>query len=262
MSRTGLWDTHAHLDDEQFNGDRQQLLERLAQDMEGVINPGCDAASSAFAVELAEKYSFIYAAVGYHPENLRGLPKAYLEQLAVWAAHPKVVAIGEIGLDYYWQENEPRKVQRRVLLEQIDLAKQFGLPVIIHDRDAHGDMLEIFQKQVTGVQAVFHCFSGSLEMAKELVKRGHYFGFGGTSTYKNAQKVREVLRYIPRERLLFETDSPYLSPVPLRGKRNNPAYTELTARSAAALLGVEYEELAAQERENTLRLFGRIKGGK
>ena len=260
MSRTGLWDTHAHLDDERFDGDRPQLLARLAQDMEGVINPGCDGASSAFAVKLAEENPFIYAAVGYHPENLRGLPENYLEQLAVWAAHPKVVAIGEIGLDYYWQENEPRDVQKRVLLEQIDLAKQFGLPVIIHDRDAHGDMLELFQKEVTGVQAVFHCFSGSLEMAKELVKRGHYFGFGGTSTYKNAQKVREVLKFVPLERVLFETDCPYLAPVPYRGKRNEPAYTELTARNAAAVLGMEYEALAAQERENTLRLFAKING--
>lgn len=259
MSRTGLWDSHAHLDDEAFNNDREALLAQLQQDLDGVVNPGCDGPSSAMAVELAEKYSFIYAAVGYHPENLRGIPQNYLEQLAVWAAHPKVVAIGEIGLDYYWKENEPREVQRRIFLEQIDLAKQFDLPIIIHDRDAHGDMLELFQKEVSGVEAVFHCFSGSLEMAKELAKRGYYFGFGGTSTYKNAQKVREVLQYVPKELILLETDSPYLSPVPFRGKRNNPGYVEYTARNAAALLNMELEELAALTAANTKRLFKKIR---
>ena len=172
MSRTGLWDTHAHLDDPAFAKDRKELLAQLEQDLDGIINAGCDAPSSAMAVELAEQYDFIYAAVGYHPENLKGIAPNYLEQLAAWAVHPKVVAIGEIGLDYYWKENEPKEVQKRIFLEQIDLAKQFDLPIIIHDREAHGDMLELFQKEVKGVQAVFHCFSGSLEMAKELAKRG------------------------------------------------------------------------------------------
>lgn len=259
MSRTGLWDSHAHLDDPDFARDRDELIKQLELDLDGIVNPGCDKASSAFAVELAEKYPFIYAAVGYHPENLKGLPKDYLEQLAVWATHPKVVAIGEIGLDYYWKENEPREVQKRVLLEQIDLARQFDLPVIIHDRDAHGDMLEIFQKEVKGVTAVFHCFSGSLEMAKELAKRGHYFGFGGTSTYKNANKVREVLLNVPKELIVVETDSPYLSPVPFRGKRNNPGYVEYTAKNAALLLDMDFAELADLTRTNTLRLFKKIR---
>ena len=227
--------------------------------MDGIVNPGCDAESSAKAVALAEKHPFIYAAVGYHPENLKGIADNYLEQLAAWAQHPKVVAIGEIGLDYYWKENEPREVQKRIFCEQVDLAKQFDLPIIIHDRDAHGDMLELFQKEITGVQAVFHCFSGSLEMAKELAKRGYYFGFGGTSTYKNAQKVREVMQYIPKELLLLETDCPYLTPVPFRGKRNNPGYVEYTARNAAEVLGMEFEELAALATANTKRLFKKIK---
>lgn len=259
MSRTGLWDSHAHLDDEQFDNDREELIGQLEAELEGIINPGCDATSSAKAVSMAEKYSFIYAAVGYHPENLAGMPADYLYQLADWAKHPKVVAVGEIGLDYYWKENEPRDVQRRVLLEQIDLAKQFELPVIIHDREAHGDMLDIFQKEVKGVQAVFHCYSGSLEMAKELVKRGYYLGFGGTSTYKNAQKVREVMQYVPKELMLFETDCPYLSPVPFRGKRNNPGYVEHTARHAAEVLGMDFAELAAITAENTKRLFWKVK---
>lgn len=259
MSKTGLWDSHAHLDSDYFTDDREQLIEQLAVALEGVVNPGCDEASSAFAVALAEKYNHIYAAVGYHPEELKGIAPNYLDQLAAWAVHPKVVAIGEIGLDYYWKENEPKEVQKKIFLEQIELAKAYDLPIIIHDRDAHGDMLEIFQKQVTGVEAVFHCFSGSLEMAKELVKRGYYLGFGGTSTYKNAQKIREVLAYVPKELLLFETDSPYLTPVPFRGKRNNPAYVEYTARHAAELLHMDFAELAAITAENTKRLFKKIK---
>lgn len=259
MSRTGLWDTHAHLDDPAFAKDRKELLAQLEQDLDGIINAGCDAPSSAMAVELAEQYDFIYAAVGYHPENLKGISTNYLEQLAAWAVHPKVVAIGEIGLDYYWKENEPKDVQKRIFLEQIDLAKQFDLPIIIHDREAHGDMLELFQKEVKGVQAVFHCFSGSLEMAKELTKRGYYFGFGGTSTYKNAQKVREVMQYIPKELMLFETDCPYLTPVPFRGKRNNPGYVEYTARNASLVLDMDLEELAALTTANAKRLFKKIK---
>jgi TatD DNase family protein len=231
----------------------------LQAELDGIVNPGCDAETSAFAVELAEKYDFIYAAVGWHPENLKGMPANYLDMLAAWAVHPKVVAIGEIGLDYYWKENEPKEVQKRVFLEQIDIAKQFGLPIIIHDRDAHGDMLEIFQKEVTGVEAVFHCYSGSVVMAKELAKRGYYFGFGGTSTYKNAEKVREVMKYVPRELILFETDSPYLTPVPYRGKRNNPGYVEFTARNAAEVLGMDFEELAAITSANVKRLFKKIK---
>lgn len=147
MSRTGLWDSHAHLDDEAFDTDREALIAELQESLDGIVNPGCDAVSSAKAVELAEKYDFIYAAVGYHPENLAGITKDYLYQLADWAKLPKVVAIGEIGLDYYWKENEPKEVQKRIFLEQIDLAKQFDLPIIIHEREAHGDTMELFQKK-------------------------------------------------------------------------------------------------------------------
>lgn len=254
----GLWDSHAHLDDPRFAGDREEVLAAVEREMAGVINPGCDGASNAMAVELAAAHPCLYAAVGWHPENLQNLPKDYLQQLAAWAALPKVVAIGEVGLDYYWPDNAPREVQRRVFKEQIDLAVQLRLPLIIHDREAHGDMLELFQKEARGVAAVFHCFSGSVEMAKELAKRGYYFGFGGTSTYKNARKVREVLLSLPRELLLLETDSPYLAPVPYRGKRNQPLYTKLIAQNMALLLGTDYEEVAAFTRENTLRLFQKI----
>lgn len=260
MSRTGLFDSHAHLDSDYFDDDREELIAKLEEDLDGIINPGCTYESSKFAVALAEKYDFMYAAVGWHPGDLQGIKDAnYLDELAALAVHPKVVAIGEIGLDYYWQENEPKDIQKKRLLEQIDLAKQFDLPVIIHDRDAHGDIMELFQKEVKGVKAVFHCYSGSLEMAKELIKRGFYFGFGGTSTYKNAAKVREILQMIPDELLLFETDSPYLTPVPYRGKRNQPGYTELVAQNAAQVRGTTFEKLAAETTKNVKTLFNKIK---
>lgn len=261
MSRTGLWDSHAHLDSDYFTDDRDELITKIGEEMDGFINPGCDEESSAFAVQLAEKYDFVYAAVGWHPEDLAGIKdEHYLDKLAVWAAHPKVVAIGEIGLDYYWKENEPKEVQKKRLLEQIDLAVQFDLPVIIHDRDAHGDIFDIFRNEVPkNTRAVFHCYSGSLEMAKELAKRGYYFGFGGTSTYKNSAKVREVLAFVPDELLLFETDSPYLTPMPYRGKRNCPLYTELVAQNAAQVRGTDIETIAAITTRNVKTLFNKIK---
>ena len=154
MSRTGLWDSHAHLDSDYFTDDRDELIAKIGEEMEGFINPGCDEASSAFAVQLAEKYDFVYAAVGWHPEELAGIKdEHYLDKLAAWAVHPKVAAIGEIGLDYYWKENEPKEVQKKRLLEQIDLAVQFDLPVIIHDREAHGDIFDIFRSEVPVIQA-------------------------------------------------------------------------------------------------------------
>ena len=244
------------MDSDYFTDDRDALLTQLQEELDGIINPGCDEITSGFAVSLAEKYDFMYAAVGWHPEDLEGiLDNSYLDELAAWAVHPKVVAIGEIGLDYYWKGNEPKDVQKRRLLEQLDLAKQFDLPVIIHDRDAHGDILEIFQKEVTGVRAVFHCYSGSLEMAKELLKRGFYLGFGGTSTYKNAAKVREVLQYVPDDLLLFETDSPYLTPVPYRGKRNESAFVVEVMKTLAKAYGVSEEEFARQTNLNVERVF-------
>ena len=248
------------MDSDYFTDDRDALLTQLQEELDGIINPGCDEITSGFAVSLAEKYDFMYAAVGWHPEDLEGiLDNSYLDELAAWAVHPKVVAIGEIGLDYYWKGNEPKDVQKRRLLEQLDLAKQFDLPVIIHDRDAHGDILEIFQKEVTGVRAVFHCYSGSLEMAKELLKRGFYLGFGGTSTYKNAAKVREVLQYVPDDLLLFETDSPYLTPVPNGGKRNESAYVKDTLMKVSEIYGMSPEAVGDVTSENALKVFGMLK---
>ena len=167
MSRTGLFDSHAHMDSDYFTDDRDALLTQLQEELDGIINPGCDEITSGFAVSLAEKYDFMYAAVGWHPEDLEGiLDNSYLDELAAWAVHPKVVAIGEIGLDYYWKGNEPKDVQKRVF-RQLDLAKQFDLPVIIHDRDAHGDILEIFQKRSHRCAGSVHCYPAHWKMAKE-----------------------------------------------------------------------------------------------
>jgi TatD DNase family protein len=260
MSRTGIIDTHAHLDDARFDSDRDQLIEKLGLELDAVINQGCTLASSAASIVLAEKYPFIYAAVGIHPEDLATVKDdSYLDQLAKWAAHPKVVAIGEIGLDYYWKENEPREVQLLRLRQQVDLARQVHLPVVIHDREAHGDSLAFFLNEGQGVPTVFHCFSGSLEMARELWKRGIYTGFGGSSTFKNSKKVRAVLAECPAELLLFETDCPYLTPEPYRGQRNNPAYTELVVKNAALLRKTTPEALAAQSTRNAHTLFTKLK---
>ncbi|MEG0969783.1 MAG: TatD family hydrolase [Acidaminococcaceae bacterium] len=259
MPRLELFDSHAHLDCEEFDQDRQELLAHLQGELAGIINPGCDRTSSLQALELANKYDFIYAAVGWHPEAVASMVEADLVQLAAWATEPKVVAIGEIGLDYYYDDGAPKVLQQQRFLEQIEVARHSGLPIIIHDREAHGDMLEIFRHEGKGVQGVFHCYSGSVEMAKELVKLGFYLGFGGSSTFKNAVKVREVLQYVPADRILFETDSPYLTPVPLRGKRNNPGYTELVAQQAAILRGLEFTEMLQISTQNVKNLFLKIK---
>ena len=256
MSRTGLFDSHAHMDSYYFTDDRDALLTQLQEELDGIINPGCDEITSGFAVSLAEKYDFMYAAVGLHPEDLEViLDNSYLDELAAWSVHPKVVSIGEICLDYYWKGNEPKDVQKRRLLEQLDLAKQFDLPVIIHDRDAHGDILEIFQKEVTGVRAVFHCYSGSVEMARELLRRGWYLGFDGPLTYKNAAKAPEVIAACPVERILLETDSPYLAPVPNRGKRNDSRNLPFIAARGAQIKGMMIDQVAEVTLQNGKKLF-------
>jgi len=258
MSRLGIIDTHAHLDDGAFDRDRHSLLDQLALDMTAVISLGTTEKSSEFNITLAEQYDFVFAGVGWHPEDLAGIKDdSYLYRLAELAVHPKVVCIGEIGLDYYWKENVPRETQLLRLTQQVDLAKQLDLPVVIHDREAHGDSLAFFQK-TSGVRAVFHCFSGSLEMAKELWKRGIYTGFGGSSTFKRSKKTREVLAACPDELLLFETDCPYMAPEPFRGQRNDPRLTEWVVKNAALVRGTTYEALAELSCRNARTLFGKM----
>ena len=250
-----LFDTHAHYDDEAFDADRDALLTALPQRGVGLIlNPGCDVESSRKAVAYAAAYPHVYAAVGSHPENCGGCTADELAAIRALAQQPKVVAIGEIGLDYYWEENPPRDFQQQVLRQQLALAQELALPVIIHDREAHADTLSIV-REFPGVTGVFHCFSGSPEMARELLQMGWYLGFDGPVTYKNARRAPEVAAVTPPERMLIETDSPYMTPVPYRGKRNDSGYVYLVAEKLAAWKGVTPEELARITTENGKRLF-------
>lgn len=241
MSMT-LFDTHAHYDARQFDSDRDQVLSSLpSQGVELVVNPGCDLASSQMAVELAGRHPFVYAAVGVHPEDCGDWEDGHIDRLRALAAQPKVVAIGEIGLDYYWPENPSRELQKQVFRAQLALAVELNLPVIVHDREAHGDSLDII-REFPGARGVFHCFSGSAEMARELVKLGWMISFTGVLTYKNARKAVEAAQAVPLERIMIETDSPYMAPVPYRGKRNHSGYVELVCRRLAELKGITPDE--------------------
>ncbi len=250
-----LFDTHAHYDDESFDADRDAVLTALPEQGVGLIlNPGCDVESSRKAVRYAAAYPHVYAAVGIHPENCGGCTAGDLDAIRALAQLPKTVAIGEIGLDYYWAENPPRDFQQQVLRQQLALARELALPVIIHDREAHADTLAIV-REFPGVTGVFHCFSGSPEMARELLKMGWYLGFDGPVTYKNARRAPEVAAVTPLDRMLIETDSPYMTPVPYRGRRNDSGYVHLVAERLAEWKGVTPEEMARVTTENGKRLF-------
>lgn len=251
-----MFDTHAHYDDAAFDPDRDALLSALPESgVNLVVDPGCDVESSRAAVALAERFDHVYAAVGLHPENCGECGDEEMESIRRLAAHPKVVAIGEIGLDYHWDTNPPRDFQQEIFRCQLALAVELDLPVIVHDRDAHGDSLAIIQ-EYPKVRGVFHCYSGSTEMAEVLLKRGWYLGFDGPITYKNARKAQEVVAVTPPERILLETDSPYLSPVPNRGKRNDSRNLLYIAQTLALWKNMDTEELAQIAAENGKQLFG------
>lgn len=249
------FDTHAHYDSERFQADRDAVLSALpAQGVELVIDPGCDEESSRAAIALAEQYPFLYAAVGWQPQELKErYREGDLEVIRELAAHPKVVAIGEIGLDYYW-DTSYNELQQQVLRQQFQLARELELPVIFHDREAHGDSLDIV-REFPDVRGVFHCFSGSVEMAEILLKLGWYLGFDGPVTYKNSKKHRQVLERCPMDRILIETDSPYLAPEPVRGTRNHSGNLQYINEKIAEIKGVSPAEMAAQTTENGRRLF-------
>ena len=253
-----LIDSHAHLDGEKFADDRAAVVERaLASGVVKIITMGDSLESSARSVALTEEFESVYAAVGIHPEEAQPMTTATDDQLAAWAVQEKVVAIGEIGLDYYWEKDEEKRaLQRSIFVRQLDLARQLHLPVCIHDREAHGDMLKILKTEGKGLRGVLHCYSGSWEMAAELLKGEWYFGVDGPLTYKNAAKLPEIVQRLPAERILIETDSPYLSPMPFRGKRNESAHLVYIAKKAAQLRGESLEAFARATRENTRDLYG------
>ena len=250
-----LADSHAHIDDERFDADREEVVARaLAAGVSLIVNIGADMASSARSVALAEKYPEIYAAVGMHPHDSQDMKETDYRQLEQWANHPKVVAIGEIGLDYHY-DLSPRPVQKEVFLRQLDLARKTGKPFIIHEREAHADMLDIIRHAARGLNGVFHCFSGSVETAREYLKMGFYISVAGPVTFPKSVKTKEVAKAVPLDRLLVETDSPYLTPQPFRGKRNEPAYVRLVAEEIANLRDISLAELAETTTANVRRLF-------
>lgn len=251
-----LFDTHAHYDDEKFDLDRDETIKRAHENgVAYIINAGSDLKSSKRSVELAAMYDFVYAAVGIHPQEADIADEQALELLRKLCGSPKVVAIGEIGLDYYY-DTVPKEVQKKIFIRQIHLARELGLPIVVHDRDAHEDSLNIVKGEKAGeVGGVFHCYSGSTEMARKLLNNNFYLSFGGVVTFKNARKVVEAVRYVPLDRLLIETDSPYLSPEPFRGKRNESAYVRYVAEKIAEIKGISYEEVASVTLNNAKRLF-------
>lgn len=253
MMYNNIFDTHAHYDDEQFDSDRSELLASLTgKGISGVISCGVNAESSKANIDLSEKYPFIYAAVGYHGLNTEDLTGDYLDILKGLIKNEKTVAIGEIGLDYHY-EKETRDIQLKIFREQIELANEYNLPVIVHDREAHEDTLNILKELKP--RGVIHCFTGSVEMAKEIVKIGMYIGLGGAVTFKNAVKPVEVAKFVPENRLLVETDCPYMTPVPYRGKRNDSSLIPFTAEKIAEVRGVTAQEILDLTAENAKTLF-------
>lgn len=249
------FDTHAHYDSSKFDADRDAVLRALPESgVTLVVDPGDNAERSRRAVELAQQYPHVYAAVGWHPEEAENWDEISLPAIRELAKQPKVCAIGEIGLDYYWDATY-RERQMEMFRAQIELALELDLPVIVHDREAHGDSLEIV-RDYPALRGVFHCFSGSVEMAQELLRRGWYLGFDGPITYKNAARAPEVIRICPMERILLETDSPYLAPVPNRGQRNDSRNLPYIAATVARIKDMPVETVAVQTMENGKKLFG------
>jgi TatD DNase family protein len=258
-----LVDTHAHLDFSKFDADRPKVIERArAAGVAAIVNVGTDLASSRRAVDLAEEYEDVYAAVGVHPHGAKKLDGATLGELRKMAQKPKVVAVGEIGLDYY-RNLSPRETQRRAFQAQLAWAAKLGKPVIIHDRDAHDEILEALTSWAAGLGdpalagrlGVLHTFSGDLEMAKRAIDLGFYISISGPVTYRNARQLPGIVRALPLDRLLVETDCPFLAPEPYRGKRNEPAYTRLVAERIAELKGISFDHLAGATTANARRLF-------
>ena len=248
-----LIDSHAHLNNEQFDEDREEVLNRIKEQLEFAVNIGYDLPSSKVSVDYANKYDFIYATVGIHPVDIERYNEETEKELEELAKNDKVVAIGEIGLDYYWM-TQPKEFQKEIFRKQMELARRVGKPVVIHSRDAMKDTLEIL-KEFPDVGGVFHCYPGSVESAREVIDR-YYLGIGGVLTFKNAKKLVEVVENIPMDKLILETDCPYMTPVPNRGKRNEPIYVQYVAEKIAELKGITFDEVVKYTNENTKKVYG------
>lgn len=251
-----IFDTHAHYDDEAFNEDRDKLLLSLPENgIEAVVNVGASIQSTKNTLELMKKYSFVYGAAGVHPNETAELNEHLMDWLRHVAGKEKVVAIGEIGLDYYWNEPEP-EVQKHWFVRQLDLAREVNLPVIVHSRDAAKDTLDIIKAEnARDMGGVIHCFSYSVEMAREYLSMGFYLGIGGVLTFNNAKKLKEVVDYMPMDQLVLETDCPYLSPVPNRGKRNSSLNLPYVVKAISEIKGISEEKVIAVTRENARRMY-------
>ena len=251
-----IFDTHAHYDDEDFDADRYELLESMKEHGVGtIVNIGASMRSCKTTLALAEKYPFVYGALGVHPSDCGTMTEEDIQWIKANAANEKIVAIGEIGLDYYW-DNVERDVQKKWFVRQLEIAKETGLPVIIHSRDAAQDTLEIMKaehKDTTG--GVIHCFSYGVEMAREYLNMDYFIGVGGVLTFKNGKKLKEVVEYAPMDKLVLETDCPYLAPVPYRGKRNSSLYLTHVVEEMAAIKGMSVEEVIRVTAENAKRLY-------
>ena len=255
LPESWIFDSHAHYNDPRFDGDREQLLASMPEHGVGyIMNVGCCLASSQQCIELAERYPHVYAAVGSHPDDADHVDGRLLDRYRALAGHEKVRAIGEIGLDYHY-EDVPRARQIIAFEQQLELAEALKLPVIVHEREAHGDAMDIVRRH-PDVRGVFHCFSGSKELALWLVERGWYIGFTGVVTFKNARRAVEAVQALPLDRILIETDCPYMAPEPYRGRRNDSRYVPLVAAKIAEIRGLTPDEAGYITTENAKRLFG------
>ncbi|MDD3410691.1 MAG: TatD family hydrolase [Eubacteriales bacterium] len=252
-----LFDSHCHLESERFQEDFDAVLARMSEHgVSRCLCAGSDMATSERIAELTQKFPFVYGAVGVHPEEIAGFEDGQLERMREWLRLPHVKAVGEIGLDYFYDEQSPRAQQKIVLEKQMDLACELDVPAVFHVRDAHGDMLDLLRSRRNHLPSgVMHCFSGSVESAREYLDLGFYLSFAGPLTFKNARQLPQVAAYVPLDRVLVETDSPYLAPTPMRGQRNEPGYVRFVAQKLAELRGLTPDELIAHTTENTERLF-------
>ena len=255
MMKSMIFDSHAHYDADQFNEDRDELLKSMPEHGVGtILNVGADWDSVTEAVQLAQKYPHVYAAVGMHPDEVGDLDEERFAFMEAQCHQDKVVAVGEIGLDYYW-DTESHEVQKKWFLKQLDLARRLDLPVIIHSRDAAEDTLQIMKEYGKGLRGVIHCFSYSKELAEEYVKLGFHIGIGGVVTFKNGKKLKEIAAAIPLDRILLETDCPYLAPEPYRGKRNSSLYIPQIAQAIADIKGVTLKKDEDVTWENAMKLY-------